>query len=135
MAQPREVTFLTLDAVMALHARQIARHGGDPGLRDKGLLDSAISQPRAAFGGHFLHETIPDMAAAYCYHPTSNHAFVDGNKRIGAYAAGVFLKMNGWEMTADPDEFEAMVLALASSKLDKAHVTAFFHRHARPAGE
>jgi len=73
------------------------------------------------------------MAAAYCYHLTSNHAFVDGNKRIGGYAAFVFLDMNGWQLHASQTEYEAMVLGLAAGKLDKPHVAAFFHHHARPA--
>ena len=133
MAEQPVIQYLTLEAVLTLHAQQIARHGGDPGLRDKGLLDSALAQPRATFGGHLLHETIPDMAAAYCYHLTANHAFIDGNKRIGGYAAGVFLVMNGWRLTATQEEYEALILDLAAGKLDKSQVTAFFHRHARLA--
>ncbi len=75
--------FLTLEDVLEIHALQLARYGGADGLRDPGLLESALAQPQASFGGDFVHESLFAMAAAYLFHIVSNHAFVDGNKRTG----------------------------------------------------
>ena len=88
-------TFLTLDEVLEFHAEQVELFGGDPGVRDFGLLESAIAQPRQAFGGSFLHEDLALMAAAYLFHIVQNHPFADGNKRTGTHAAHVFLRYNG----------------------------------------
>lgn len=87
--------FLSLEDVLEIHALQLARYGGSAGLRDEGLLESAIAQPQATFGGEFLHEDLFTMAAAYLFHIVQNHPFVDGNKRTGLLAALVFLDING----------------------------------------
>src|SRR5207249_5785917 len=81
------VHFLTVDQVLSIHARVLAEYGGGDGVRDIGLLDSAVAMPAAAFGGQHLHDGIPAMAAAYLFHICKNHAFVDGNKRTGLAAA------------------------------------------------
>jgi death-on-curing protein len=73
--------FLTLGEAFAIHANQIEQYGGEPGLRDEGLLRSALAQPEASFGGEWLHTTLAEMAGAYLFHLVKNHAFVDGNKR------------------------------------------------------
>lgn len=86
-----DVDFLTLDDVQFIHRDQTTRYGGDPGIRDRNLLDSALAQPRASFGAEFLHAFPFEMAAAYLYHIVRNHPFLDGNKRTGAVAALVFL--------------------------------------------
>jgi death-on-curing protein len=117
--------------VIEIHRDSINTYGGDPGVRDMGLLESAVAQPRAAFGGQYLHEDLPTMAAAYLYHLVMNHPFVDGNKRVGATSAFVFLDLNDAKFTAPEDEFRDLVLDLASGKLDKADVVAFFKRHVR----
>ena len=78
--------FLTKEYVTAIHADQINKYGGGQGLRDVGLLESALAQPRATFGGEWLHPTLFDMAAAYLFHLVENHPFLDGNKRVGAKA-------------------------------------------------
>ncbi len=82
--------FLGLEDVLSLHANQVTLHGGEPGVRDLGLLESAIAQPRATFGGEFLHKDLFEMAGAYLYHIVQNHPFFDGNKRAGAVAASYF---------------------------------------------
>src|SRR5579862_7350255 len=94
-------TFLTIDEVLELHLKQIDLFGGSAGLRDRGLLESAIDQPGQKFGGNFLHEDIAAMAAAYLFHIVCNHPFVDGNKRTGTAAAIMFLEMNEVELIAD----------------------------------
>ena len=117
-----EPHFLTLAEVLEIHQDQIARYGGDPGLRDMGLLKSALGMPAATFGGEFLHINMFEMAAAYLYHLVKNHPFIDGNKRAGAVAAIVFLALNGYEFDAPEEDFADMVLAVAQGELDKAEV-------------
>lgn len=78
------IDFLHLDDVVAIHLDQIERYGGEAGIRDAGLLESAVAQARATFGGEFLHADLFQMAAAYLFHIAKNHPFVDGNKRTGA---------------------------------------------------
>ena len=97
--------FLTLDEVVAIHRDQIDRYGGSLGVRDWGLLQSAIAMPAATFGGKFLHSDFCEMAAAYLFHLVQNHPFIDGNKRIGAVAADVFLSMNNLQVDANEDEY------------------------------
>ena len=117
-----EPHFLTLAEVLEIHQDQIARYGGDPGLRDMGLLKSALGMPAATFGGEFLHTDMFQMAAAYLYHLVKNHPFIDGNKRVGAVAAIVFLTLNGYAFDAPEEDFAEMVLAVARGELDKAEV-------------
>ena len=96
--------FLTLGEILEIHQDQINRYGGASGIRDIGLLQSAIAMPSASFGGQFLHSDLFEMAAAYLFHISQNHPFVDGNKRTGAVAAIVFLALNDIELDADDDE-------------------------------
>jgi death-on-curing protein len=105
--------FLSLDEVLEIHQQQIDRYGGSTGLRDRAGLESAIATPQASFGGDYLHLTIPAMAAAYLFHLCQNHAFIYGNKRVGANAAITFLLMNDWEATFDDVELADLVLAVA----------------------
>jgi len=126
------VLFLTIEQVLAIHQFWINKHGGDSGLRDLGLLQSALAMPRQSFGGAYLHATLPEMAAAYFFHLVSNHAFIDGNKRVGAFSSLMFLDINGHELDADIDTLERLTLSVAEHKTDKADVTAFCTRHVRP---
>ena len=124
-----EPAFLTFAEVIEIHDYQIEHFGGATGLRDIDLLKSAIGMPSATFGGVFLHPTIYEMAAAYLFHLVENHPFVDGNKRVGAMAALVFLDMNGIDFEASDEEFTAMVLRVASGKMLKAEITLFLKKH------
>jgi death-on-curing protein len=96
-----EPAFLTLDEILEIHRDQITRYGGTTGIRDLGLLQSAAAMPAAAFEGRYLHGDLFEMAAAYLFHITCNHPFLDGNKRVGTVAAIVFLELNGLELEAD----------------------------------
>ena len=125
-----EPLFLTSAEIIEIHDYQIEHFGGGEGLRDIELLKSAIGMPSATFGGEYLHPTILEMAAAYLYHLVENHPFVDGNKRVGAMAALIFLDLNGYDFDASDAEFTDMVLKVASGKMLKAEITLFFHRHA-----
>ena len=115
--------FLTLDEVFAIHTDQVERYGGEPSLRDEGLLRSALAQPEAAYGEEWLHSTIEEMAAAYLFHLVKNHPFVDGNKRTGLVCALHFLYLNGKSLEADPDELADVVLAVAEGKMEKSQLT------------
>jgi death-on-curing protein len=127
--------FLTLDEVLEIHDQQIDRYGGSAGLRDAAGLESAVATPQATFGGEYLHATIPAMAAAYLFHLCQNHAFIDGNKRVGANAAITFLLMNGYEPTFSEPEFVDLVLAVASGVLAKAKLTGIFEARCKPQQE
>jgi len=125
--------WLREDAVVAMHSEQIAEHGGRPGIRDAGLLSSALARPQnqAAYG----ESAVFDLAAAYAFGIISNHPFVDGNKRTGFLA--VFLYLNGWELMAAEAETVAAVLALALKEMDEAGLSNWFKEHAliRPKQE
>lgn len=122
--------FLNLGEVLAIHEDVIRRYGGSLGIRDLALLESAIGMPQASFGGQYLHDSIPAMAAAYCFHLVANHPFLDGNKRVGAAAANVFLEMNDWVLDAKQDRYAEIVLSIAASRADKPEATVFFAQHA-----
>jgi death on curing protein len=126
-------TFLSLAEVLEIHQDQVARYGGANGIRDIELLKSALGMPPATYGGQFLHTDIYEMAAAYLFHLAKNHPFVDGNKRVGAVAALVFLDLNGFVFDAPEEDFAEMVLAVARGDLGKADVAVFIRRFTRPA--
>ncbi len=122
--------FLTIEEVIEIHADQINLYGGDPALRDRGLLQSAIAMAASGFGGEYLHAFPAGMAAAYHFHLVSNHAFIDGNKRVGAAAARVFLLTNDVAFDPPEAEYETLTLAVASGQATKDQVIAFFERYA-----
>jgi death-on-curing protein len=124
--------FLTLDQVLAEHAEQLRRYGGSAGLRFERLLRSALGQPEASFGGVWLHEDLASMAAAYIFHLSQNHPFVDGNKRIAAAAGVLFLALNGQMMEADPDAFADIVMHTADGRTTKDDLATFLRAHLRP---
>lgn len=126
--RPQAIVFLTPEVVLALHARQLERYGGGAGLRDRGLLESAVAQPQASFGGVYAHEGLFAMAAAYLFHIVSNHAFVDGNKRVGLLAAQVFLHLNGIVLLGESEAFYALTMGVAERRLDKGAVTVELER-------
>ena len=124
-----EPVFLSLDEVLALHHDQLERYGGSAGLRDLGLLESALAMPEASFGGQYLHPTVLEMAAAYLFHLVKNHPFVDGNKRIGLITAIAFLGLNDLRLVATEDELVELVVGVASGSASKAEVAVFLEGH------
>ncbi len=124
--------FLSLEQVIKLHKLQIDEYGGSHGVKDEGLLISALAQPESGFGDNYFHKDLYEMAAAYLFHLVSNHAFNDGNKRIAASVAAVFLEINGIELTANEDDFETIVMEAAQSKKTKEEISLFFRSNSRP---
>ena len=126
--------FLDISHVLRTHVSLIDKYGGETGVRDVGLLHSAIAMPQASFGGEFLHKDIFEMAAAYLFHIVQNHPFIDGNKRAGAAAAIIFLDMNGVDVEADEEGLVALTLRVACAKAGKTEIADFFRRLARWSG-
>ena len=126
-----EPVFLTLDQVLALHQRQLERFGGGSGLRDRGLLESAIAQPQASFGGAFAHNGLFEMAAACLFHIVANHPFVDGNKRAGLLAALTFLSLNGVKLLGHSEALHELTLGVAEGHVAKPTVAAELERLAK----
>lgn len=129
-----DIVFLDVDDVIELHASQLELFGGGAGLRDQGLLESAVAQPQASFGGHLAHDGLFAMAAAYLFHLVSNHPFVDGNKRIGLIAALVFLDLNGVSIAHPTEALYELTMGVAEGRIDKAAVAAELERIAKSRG-
>ena len=121
--------FLNVDHVLAVHRRVVQEFGGDLEVRDYGLLESAVMMPAAQFGGEYLHDGFPAMAAAYLFHICRNHAFVDGNKRTALVAAEVFILLNDMRLKATDRQLENLTLGVAQGKVSKDEVVAFFRKH------
>jgi len=116
---------------LALHDRLLTLHGGAVGLRDDGLLKSALARPQQ----HFAYDESPDivdMAAAYTWGIVRNHPFLDGNKRTGFVVGILFLELNGYRFSASEEDAAQVVLELASRNLDEAGYIAFLRAHATP---
>jgi death on curing protein len=120
--------FLDLDRVLQIHRSLIEKYGGIDGVREIGLLHSAIAMPQASFGGSLLHKDLFEMAAAYLYHITQNHPFLDGNKRTGAATAIVFLAMNDIDLQANEDALVELTLAVAKGKAGKQQIADVFRK-------
>ena len=119
-----EPRFLSLEDVLHLHQTLIARFGGDPGLLNPGALESAIAQPRMSAFGQLIHPTLIEQAAAYLFHLVANHPFCDGNKRIGLFAALVFLQDNGATVGGTQDDWYELTMAVARGELTKRSLVA-----------
>ena len=118
-----EIQFLTVENVLRLHSLSIKRYGGSEGVRDMGLLESAVAMPMATFGGVLLHPDISAMAAAYLFHISKAHALFDGNKRTAWAAALAFVSLNGCKVDATNEEVIEIGLAVADGSLGKADLT------------
>jgi death-on-curing protein len=121
-----DLEFLSLDAVLVLHGDRIHVYGGSPGLRDLGLLESALAMPQATFDGNYLHETPFAMAAAYLFRIARDHPFLDGNKRTALACALVFLRLNGVRIVAREDQLYDLVIGTVEGRTSKAAIAVFF---------
>ncbi len=121
---------LDREIIEALHAEQLALHGGALGLRDEGMLESALNRPLQK-----LVYAIPDIfevAAAYLFGVVKNHPFIDGNKRTGYLAADVFLALNDWSVEAAQEDIITFVLGVASGEIDETGAAMFFRDYCKP---
>ncbi len=119
------VQFLSLDEAIVIHERLIDRFGGAPGLRDKGLLESALFRPQTGY-----YEDLAQMAAALFESLISNHAFVDGNKRVAFFTCDVFLRLNGWKLKVGADAgYQFIVGSLEKGQCDYDHLLLWIQQH------
>ncbi|MDD3271970.1 MAG: type II toxin-antitoxin system death-on-curing family toxin [Syntrophomonadaceae bacterium] len=123
------IRFLTKEFILHFHRQLLSEYGGRPGLRDEGLLESALAQAQMTIDGKYLHPDIFEMAAAYGYHICQNHAFIDGNKRLALVAIDTFLQMNGWELIADEKETYITILRLAAGELNKQQLSKWIREY------
>jgi death-on-curing protein len=125
-----EPIWIDLEVVLAIHDEQLAEHGGQTGVRDRGLLESALARPQNqfAYGEHAL----PRLAASYAFGISRNHPFLDGNKRTSLVVAELFLVLNGLELTATDAECVTAFLALAAGELTEDQLTQWIAGHTAP---
>ncbi len=123
------IRYLSLVEVLTLHRRIIEQSGGGLGIRNLGLLESAIAQPKMTFNTEDLYPKLVDKAAALGFSIIMNHPFIDGNKRTGHAATETFLVLNGVNITASVDNQERLVLAIASSELGREEFVEWLQRY------
>lgn len=121
--------YLTAEEVLAIHAELIDRYGGRHGLRDLGLLESAVARPRAGFGAFEAYPMLWNKAAVLAHSLIHNHAFVDGNKRTGLVSAVIFLERNGYQLRCSQRAFVRCALAIAAHQLDESGIAAWLRDH------
>jgi death-on-curing protein len=121
MHEAKEPAWVTYDQTIAIHSRQLRRFGGAPGLRDEGLLQSALQRPVNKW--QYEQAELPELAAAYAYGLAKNHAFVDGNKRIAFMAMIVFLRKNGVQFAPAQAHATKIILALAAGEVSEESLT------------
>jgi death-on-curing protein len=122
-ASPQNCFHLTVEVVLEIHAEAISQFGGSDGIRELALLESAVSAPQASCGGQSPYTDRADIAAAYLFYPSGNHPIIDGHKRPALGACLVLLRLNGLEPSPDNEEWEKLVLDVASSQLDRVQTT------------
>jgi len=120
---------LTLEQVLILHKQIIEQSGGSIGVRDKGILESALAQPYMSYGGQELYPTLIEKVTALGFSLIKNHSFVDGNKRVGHAAIEVTLLMNDYEIQADVNTQEAIILAVAASDISRESFLEWLQNH------
>lgn len=128
------IQFLQLNEVIEFHRELVVRYGGLLGIRDLGLLESAVLQPQISFDGKYLYSTVHEMAAVYMVHVIKNHAFIDGNKRTGVMCAIIFLEINGFEFKkpsqkSNKDILYELAIKIAAEKMAIKKVTIFLRKY------
>jgi death-on-curing protein len=122
--------YLTTEQVLFIHSRLVTETGGSHGVRDLGLLESAVASPRATFDGKELYRDLFTKTAALMDSLINNHPFLDGNKRTGITAAGLFLLINRWALTASQQELETITLQVASEGMEVAALAGWLRKNA-----
>jgi len=129
MTVPKNVVWVREDVVLAIHLRQLAEHGGGEGIRDEGLLQSALARPQNLLAYGDPPPDLASLAAAYTYGIARNHHFIDGNKRMALIVARLFLLLNGTDLVATQDEKYLTFLALAAGELTEEEVANWVRAH------
>lgn len=127
----KKISYVSLDVVLAIHDDMIDRYGGSHGIRDLGLIQSAIARPQSSFGGEDLYPYIFDKAAALFHSLIFNHAFVDGNKRTTIVSTARFLSMNGYELEVSEKEFVAFPLQVENKHLSIEEISNWLQKHSK----
>jgi len=129
----KEFVWVLDEVVLALHDEQLATHGGLPGVRDRGAVESALARPRN-LAAYEACDDIARLAAAYAYGTARNHGFADGNKRTALVTADLFLMLNGYELVSSPVENVLTILSLADGSLSEAELTSWFRQNIKSLG-
>lgn len=121
--------FIAYSQALDIHQDQITSLGGMAGIRDEGLLDSALAQPQATFGGELLHPTLSEQAAAYLFHLAKNHPFIDGNKRTAFAVTITFIELNGYRLNLSLEQAYRLVLRVATGDITKEELSVFLQEN------
>lgn len=128
-----KIKYISLDEVIAIHDNMVSLYGGSHGIRDLGLVESAISRPKATFGGQDLYPDIFTKAAALFHSLMFNHAFVDGNKRTTISTTARFLSLNGYQLTVTDREFVDFPLKVENNHLPLEEIAAWLKKNTEKA--
>lgn len=123
------MTILSKKQLLMLHSQLIAETGGIGGLRDEGMLESAMNAPFQTFAGEEVYPSLQQKATRLCFGLVKNHPFIDGNKRIGAHAMLVFLALNGIELDYTQEELSGVILSLAAGEIDQSELLRWVIEH------
>lgn len=123
------IRFIDKNTLLIFHKDQLERYGGKQGLRDEGLLESALAQPQTSFDGEYVHQNIFQMAAAYGFHICQSHRFFDGNKQTALISMYMFLYVNGYKLVADKKSLFALIMDLANGEVSKEELTKYLKEH------
>ena len=127
----KDVQYITLEVVVAIHDDMVERYGGSFGIRDLGLIQSAIARPQASFSGYELYPTIFDKAAAFFHSLIFNHAFVDGNKRTAMVSTARFLSINGYDLSVIFKEFVEFPLRVENKHLTLEDISSWLKKNSK----
>ena len=127
----KNTTYITLDTVLAIHDDMVNKYGGSHGIRDLGLIQSAIARPQSSFGGDDLYSNVFDKAAALFHSLMFNHAFIDGNKRTTIVSTSRFLSLNGFELDVSQEDFVAFPLLVENKHLSIEKISKWIENHSK----
>jgi len=125
----KKITFLTIEQVLFIHDQMVKRFGSSPGVRDLGLVESAVTRPKSTFGGEYLYNSIFDKAGALLQSLLKNHPFVDGNKRTALTSAGLFLKKNGYKLANQHKEEVEFTVRVDNGNLTVEQISKWLREH------
>jgi len=125
------IKFLSKEIILNFHQDQLERYGGKTGVRDEKLLESALAQPQATFGGEYVHKNLFHMASAYGFHLCQNHPLYDGKEGTALIAMYTFLYVNGYQIKADKKSLFAIIMDLASGKVKKEELAEYLKKQSK----